>query len=623
MGKAVKLPKKLQNPDDPKPLSSHLVIQKPKKKYLSKIAKDAKDDQKDQETNLVNILTSQSLITYNQLIELRKHQQKTNVALTTSLIELGYLNEEQISKILSEHAHQDSQTTKFIDLSTFTIPEDILKIIPKSICLKYFVIPLSKIGNTVVIAISNLEDSSDIMESLSRVVKEKIKFVQSSKQQIEDAILTHFKQEGKETNYESLLSELERQFFTQKDTKDSLKENVQVLTKVSKEKNTPIIRLVNMIILKAIKNQVSDIHIEPYEQKLRIRFRIDGTLYQELELPKFLNTQFVNRVKVMCQMDISEKRKPQDGRFKLGTEKGYLDFRVSILPTVFGEKCVLRLLDKSNLQVDMESLGFESKTLEIFKENIKKPYGMILVTGPTGSGKTTTLYSALSKLNKTYVNLNTVEDPVEFNISGINQVQVNPAYNIDFASILRSFLRQDPDIIMVGEIRDIETLEIAIKASLTGHLVLSTLHTNDAPSTLNRMVDMGAKPFMITASTNMVISQRLIRKNCSHCSNFIKVNEKMLLDIGLQEKELSDIKILKGKGCNKCNNIGYKGRIAIFELMVMNNEIQQACIKKSSSEELKKVALKSGMQSLRRSALNKLKQGLTTIEEVTSVTKKD
>lgn len=616
MKKVTKLSKNLQNLTTKRSLNK-LMIVKPQKKHLSKISKDGKEDQ---EANLLQILTSQSLITHNQLMEVKQHQQETDFSLTGSLIELGYLDKEQLHKILSEH--QGQQDTKSVDLSTFDIPKDVLRIIPKGICLRYSVIPLSKIGNTVVLAISNPEDSSTI-DSLTRIIKEKIKFVRSSKQQIEEAILKHFKQEETDINYESLLSQLEQQFFTQEDKKTVTKEKIQILTKVSKEEDTPVIRLVNMIILKAIKHRVSDIHIEPYEQKLRIRFRIDGTLYQELELPKFLITQFINRVKIMCQMDISEKRKPQDGRFKVGTEKGTLDFRVSVLPTVFGEKCVLRLLDKSNLQVDMKRLGFEPKMLEIFKESIKKPYGMILVTGPTGSGKTTTLYSALSELNKTHVNLSTVEDPVEFNVPGINQVQVNPAYNVDFAGVLRSFLRQDPDIIMVGEIRDIETLEIAIKASLTGHLVLSTLHTNDAPSTLNRMIDMGAKPFMITASTNIIIAQRLIRKNCSNCTDFIKVNEETLLDIGLQEKELANVKIAKGKGCNKCNDIGYKGRIAIFELLVMNNEIQRACIQRSSSEELKKVAVESGMHSLRRSALNKLKQGLTTIEEVISVTKKD
>ena len=613
MRKTVKLPKKkLQAP---KPFSSDLMVIKTKspKKHLSEIAKA---DQKDQDVKLFHILTSQSLITQKQLLQASEYQIKANISLKESLIELGYLNKKHLSKLLFKYQIQED--VNLFDLSTFNIPKNILKIVPKNICLKYSAIPISKVGNTLVIAISDLNNSLYI-DNISRIVKEKIKFVQSSKQQIEDAILKFFKEGDTDVDYKSLILQLENKFFT---SENKIKENIQTLNTSVKD-NTPLTQLVNMIILRAIKNRVSDIHIEPYEKKLRVRFRIDGILYEELELPKFLVSPIINRVKIICQMDISENRKPQDGRFKMATENGHLDFRISALPTIFGEKCVLRLLDKSNLQIDMTKLGFEPKTFEILKENIKKPYGMLLVTGPTGSGKTTTLYSALSELNKPHVNLSTVEDPVEFNIPGINQVQVNPSCNVDFANVLKSFLRQDPDIIMVGEIRDIETLNIAIKASLTGHLVLSTLHTNDAPSTLNRMIDMGAKPFMITACVNMIVAQRLIRKNCLYCSTFIKVNKKVLLDLGLQENELTDIKIAEGRGCDKCNDIGYKGRIAIFEALVMNDEIRRACIQKSSSEELKKIATKSGMQSLRRSALNKLKQGLTTIEEVINVTKKD
>lgn len=581
----------------------------------------ASKNEKRSDIDIIRNLQSRSLVTQNQLVEAKRHQQETGSSLIASLVKLGFLEESQASELLLKQKDVAS-----IDLSVFDIPLEVLKTLPKDICMKYCVIPVSKAGSTIVLATNNPHDLG-LKESLSRIVKEKIEFVRTSKRQIEDAILKYFQQGSSGNSYQSILTQLEHEFLTHEDKQTIKKDsNILFLDKAPKEKgeDIAIIRFINIMILKAIDHRVSDIHIEPYEKKLRIRFRIDGTLYEEVELPNFLASQFISRLKVMCQMDISEKRKPQDGRFKVATQQGVqLDFRVSVIPTMFGEKCVLRLLDQSNLQVDMTKLGFELKELELFKENIKKPYGMILVTGPTGSGKTTTLYSALSELNKSHVNLNTVEDPVEFNIFGINQVQVNPSYNVNFASVLRSFLRQDPDIIMVGEIRDLETLEIAVKASLTGHLVLSTLHTNDAPSTLNRMIDMGAKPFMITASTNMIVAQRLIRRICTSCSSPIKVNEKTLLDLGFQQEEFQNIKLMKGSGCSKCNDIGYKGRIAIFEVLEMQSEIQRACLDGLSNEELKRVAIKSGMQSLRRSALNKLKEGLTTIEEVINVTKKD
>ena len=567
--------------------------------------------------DIIHTLKTKSLVTESQLIKAKRHQQEKGTSLILSLVKLGFLEEHQARELLLKQ-----QSVPSMDLSGFDIPKNVLTALSKEICIKYCIIPISKAGNTIVLA-TNDPHNIGTKENLTRILKERIEFVRVPKRQIEEAITKYFQQD-QTFAYQGVLTQLENQFLTQED-KTTVKKDDKVIfiDKVEKD-DTPIMRFINMMILKAVNNRVSDIHIESYEKKLRVRFRIDGTLYEEVELPNFLAVQFISRIKVMCQMDISEKRKPQDGRFKVATQDGLqLDFRVSVIPTMFGEKCVLRLLDKSNLQVDMTKLGFESEGLQIFKENIKKPYGMILVTGPTGSGKTTTLYSALSELNQVHVNLSTVEDPVEFNLFGINQVQVNPTYEVNFASVLRSFLRQDPDIIMVGEIRDLETLEIAVKASLTGHLVLSTLHTNDAPSTLNRMIDMGAKPFMITASTNMIVAQRLIRRICPSCSSFTKMSDSDLLDLGFTKEELPDIKIMKSTGCPKCSEIGYKGRIAIFEILVMNSEIQHACLQGLSSEELKKVAIKSGMQSLRRSALNKLKEGLTSIEEVLDVTKKD
>ncbi len=620
MKKIVKSKAQLKNLKIEKP-SNNLIIFKPKiDSSLQKIPGKETLTPAEQDAHLMDAVTSKSLLSQTQLAKAKEYQRTHNTSFSDALVELGYLTNQQFHSLINKE-----QGVEFADLSTFNIPNEVLNILSQEMCSRYCVIPISKVGHTVVLAIYDFHNMS-IKDNLSRIIKYRIKFVKSSRHDIEDAIQRHFHKDKKEEfSYIDILTEIENQFFTQKDKKVVKEEKIQLLDQVSEENNTPVIRLLNMLILKAIKNRVSDIHIEPYEKKLRVRFRIDGTLHEELTLPNFVVNQFVSRVKVLCQMDISEKRKPQDGRFKVATrdiEK--LDFRVSVLPTMFGEKCVLRLLDNSNLQVDMTKLGFEPGELEIFQENIKKPYGMLLVTGPTGSGKTTTLYSALSELNKPHINLSTVEDPVEFNLFGINQVQVNPAYNVNFASVLRSFLRQDPDVIMVGEIRDCETLEIAIKASLTGHLVLSTLHTNDAPSTLNRMIDMGAKPFMIAASINMIVAQRLVRKVCYHCSRFIKVEKKILDNLGFTEKELEEnIKIVKGDGCDKCNHIGYKGRIAIFEVLNVNDDIKHGCIQELSSEELKKLAIKSGMQSLRRSALNKLKEGLTTIEEVINVTKKD
>jgi type IV pilus assembly protein PilB len=404
---------------------------------------------------------------------------------------------------------------------------------------------------------------------------------------------------------------------------EEIDDNVLELEKISED--APVVRLVNLILINAIKQNASDIHVEAYERNLRIRYRVDGVLHEEMRPPIKLKNALVSRLKIMSRLDIAERRLPQDGRIKLKLGKGReMDFRVSVLPTLFGEKVVLRLLDKSNLQLDMTKLGFDPGPLKEFKSAIHLPYGMVLVTGPTGSGKTTTLYSALSELNKVDVNISTAEDPVEFNLNGINQVQMHDDIGLNFAASLRSFLRQDPDIIMVGEIRDFETAEIAVKAALTGHMVLSTLHTNDAPSTISRLLNMGVEPFLVTASVNIIVAQRLGRRICQECAEPTEVQKEALLEAGVTPEQLEeDFQPMVGAGCEICNNTGFKGRVALYEVMVFGDELREMVLQGCSTAELKADAIRLGMQTLRMSGLAKVGDGTTTLQEVLRVTAAD
>jgi type IV pilus assembly protein PilB len=389
----------------------------------------------------------------------------------------------------------------------------------------------------------------------------------------------------------------------------------------SGEVDEPIVKLVNGILINAIKGGASDIHIEPYERALRVRYRIDGVLLNAMNLPLKIKNPITSRLKIMSKLDIAERRLPQDGRIKLRLgKKKEIDFRVSVLPCLFGEKTVLRILDKANLQVDLTKLGFEEQGLKKFMDALNKPYGMILVTGPTGSGKTTTLYSALNYLNKPGINIMTAEDPVEYNFQGMNQVQVKEDIGLTFASSLRAFLRQSPDIILVGEIRDFETAEIAVKAALTGHLVLSTLHTNDAPSSISRLLNMGIEPFLVSASVILIAAQRLARKICPSCKEEEKFPVSTLLKIGFPEGEAHTVVCYKGKGCSACSNSGYKGRIALYEIMPVGVDIKEMVLEGASADELKKTAIRFGMKTLRMSGLTKVKEGVTSIEEVLRVT---
>ncbi len=394
--------------------------------------------------------------------------------------------------------------------------------------------------------------------------------------------------------------------------------DVEALAEGAEE--APVVKLVNLIMTDAIKRGASDIHVEPYEKEYRVRFRIDGILYEIMNPPLKLKDAITSRLKILSKLDISEKRLPQDGRIKLkmklNEKNKELDFRVSVLPTLFGEKIVMRLLDKDNLRLDMTKLGFEPESLAKFEEAIFKPWGMVLVTGPTGSGKTNTLYSALAKVNSPEVNIMTAEDPVEFNLPGINQVQMKEAIGLNFAATLRSFLRQDPNILLVGEIRGFETAQIANKAALTGHLVLSTRHTNDAPSTINRLMNMGIEPFLVATSVQLIAAQRLVRRICSNCQEPVDIAPQALINLGFKKEEVGTFKVMKGRGCEKCNNTGYKGRVGLVEVMIIDDEIRELILSGGTAIDIKRKAAESGMISLRRSGLIKIKDGVTTIEEV-------
>jgi len=555
----------------------------------------------------------------NQALE---HQKKYGGRIGSILVELDFVTEDDITNVLS---HQYGVPS--INLDYFEIDPDVVKLIPLETAQKYQVIPLSRVGSTLTIATT---DPSNVfaMDDIKFMTGFNIEPVIASEGAITRAIEKYYGTphaiELKKV-YDQLTIEEKKDEFDLEVEEEQEQMDVDELQRSSEE--APIIKLVNLFIADAIKRAASDIHIEPYEKDFRIRFRIDGVLYNVMAPPMKLKDALTSRVKIMAKLDIAEKRLPQDGRIKVKTtldgKKIEIDFRVSCLPTIHGEKIVMRLLDRSKLMLDMTKLGMESPSLKFFEDAITKPYGMVLVTGPTGSGKTNTLYSAISRLNTTDVNIITAEDPVEFNLGGINQVQIHEQIGLTFAAALRSFLRQDPNIILVGEVRDFETAEIAIKAALTGHLVLSTLHTNDAPSTINRLLNMGIEPFLVSNSLLLVAAQRLIRKICTNCKTEVKVPKKSLVDLGFTPEEASGIKVMHGQGCEHCNNTGYKGRIGLFECMAINEEVSELILIGASARELKRKSIEMGMITLRRSGLLKIKEGITTIDEVVRETVKD
>jgi type IV pilus assembly protein PilB len=560
------------------------------------------------------LLVKENLLSSEQLLKAREEAASGGRRLGAQITALGFMDENELTEFVAKQYGVPS-----INLDDFQIEPEVLALIPEEVANKHNVVPVNRAGSTLILATA---DPSNIfaLDDIKFLTGYNIQPVVASEEAIRNAIEVYYAEPE-----EDLLDDVMAGFDDEGIDFVSGDEEEDTGALVKEAEDAPVVKLVNLILTDAIKKNASDIHIEPYEKSFRVRYRIDGVLYEVMKPPLKLKNALTSRVKIMSELDIAERRLPQDGRIKLKLGKGReMDFRVSVLPTLFGEKIVLRLLDKSNLQLDMTKLGFEEEQLGDFKESIHQPFGMVLVTGPTGSGKTTTLYSALSELNQTSENLSTAEDPVEFNLGGINQVQMHEDIGLNFAAALRSFLRQDPDIIMVGEIRDFETAEISVKAALTGHMVLSTLHTNDAPSTINRLLNMGIEPFLVASAVNCIVAQRLARRICSECvADDPETEIEAAVEAGLTEEEGKIFRPKKGAGCSNCSDTGFKGRVAIYEVMVMTDQLKEFVLNGASGAEIKREAIRGGMVTLRRSALNKMLEGVTTLSEVFRVSASD
>ena len=563
-----------------------------------------------------SMLRAVGLIDDAQLQRALEEQKRTHETIGTILVKLGFISETDLTNTLGKQLGVAS-----VDLSHFEIDANVLKIIPEDIARKYKVIPLHRMGYTITLAMANPTNVMAIDDIKFRTGYN-IEPVVAAETSIMKAIDAYYGTDA--VNMSSISDALDEDMDLTEFEVIEEEEDVSEQELLSQVEDEPVVKLVQQVIAKAVLERASDIHIEPYEKSVRVRFRIDGTLQTVLEPPKKLQNAIISRIKILSKLDIAERRLPQDGRSKFKVSKNkVVDLRVSTLPTVFGEKVVMRILDKENLRLDLTRLGFEKDDEEKFKKAISSPYGMVLVTGPTGSGKTTTLYSALSSLNQVDVNIMTAEDPVEFNLKGINQVNVHSEIGLTFAASLRSFLRQDPDIILVGEIRDFETAEIAIKAALTGHLVLSTLHTNDAPSTINRMLNMGVEPFLIASSTVLVLAQRLMRTLCPACKEEYRPSDAELVSLGITREEAASSKFYQKRGCPSCNNSGYKGRVAIYEVMPMSENLRRVVLERGSVLDIKEVARREGLRTLRERAVLKFKQGITSYEEIIRTTFED
>ena len=565
-------------------------------------------------TQIGDLLLRNKLITTEQLRDAEAKAGENGETVTYNLISLGFVDEARYIALLSKHYGIPS-----VDLNNVDIDVSVLSLLQPEFCVKNSLIPLRRNGAVLVIAIADPANLFAI-DTIRFMTSYNVDTMIGGEIAIREAIERYYGEPARKDHLNTVLEQLEAPEDSIEVTEEE--DEIDVADLERSGQDAPVVKLVNVVLHEAVQRGASDIHIEPYEKEYRVRFRIDGVLYEIMKPPLRLRDAVASRIKILSQLDISEKRLPQDGRIllKMRTPKGLkdLDLRVSVLPTLYGEKIVMRLLDKENLMLDMTRLGLEQRSLDILQRDIQKPYGMILVTGPTGSGKTNTLYSALSKINVPGVNIMTAEDPVEFNLMGINQVQVKEKIGLTFASALRSFLRQDPNIIMVGEIRDFETAEIAIKAALTGHLVLSTLHTNDAPSTISRMMNMGIEPFLVSTSVLSILAQRLIRRICPDCKEEVEIAPKALQDIGLTVEESKSVKVFhgRGEGCKTCGGTGYKGRIGLFEVMEVNQAIRDLVLSGGTAEDLRRQAKSDGMITLRRSGLEKIMAGVTTIEEV-------
>jgi len=566
-----------------------------------------------QTSRLGDILVKNNIITSEQLSAALQEQKMSGgqSKLGSILVKQGLIKEPDLVPFLSRQYGVPT-----ICLAEYEIDPAVIKIIPPEVVQKYNLIPVNRAGSTLIVAVS---DPSNLfaIEDIKFMTSYNVEMVVTGESDIKGAIDKYYDQSA---SLADVMDNLDMEDLELVDTE----EEVDVSSLERATEDAPVVKLVNLILMDAIKKKASDIHIEPYEKTFRVRYRIDGVLYEVMKPPMKLKNAITSRIKIMAELDIAERRLPQDGRIKIKLGGGRdMDYRVSCLPTLFGEKIVLRLLDKSNLQTDLTKLGYEPDALAHFKREIHKPFGMVLVTGPTGSGKTVSLYSALSELNKVTENISTAEDPVEFNFAGINQVQMHEDIGLNFAAALRSFLRQDPDIIMIGEIRDFETAEIAVKAALTGHLVLSTLHTNDAPATINRLLNMGIEPFLVASAVNLITAQRLARRVCGECKEKEDIPVQALIDAGVPPDEASEYVCYKGRGCPACNNTGYKGRVGFYQVMPMLEPIRELILNGANTAEIKRESMRLGIKTMRQSGLTKIKEGVTSLEEVLRVTVSD
>jgi type IV pilus assembly protein PilB len=554
-------------------------------------------------------LVDARLIDANALGTAAKQQKNMGGSLTACLVKIGAITEEQLLTFLSRH-----YSAPGIDLSHYEPDPSLIKLIPGEIATKFMALPVARSGRRLVVAMTNPSNIFAIDD---------IKFITGY--EVEPHVAT-------ETMLKRAIDRAYDSAGTMADVMKGFEDDLAVVEEdesgdadlgLAGMDEAPIVKLVNSLIADAVRKGASDIHMEPYEKSMRVRFRIDGVLHEMMAPPFRFKAAVLSRLKIMAELDIAERRVPQDGRIRIKVMNRTIDLRVSSLPTIFGEKIVMRILDKTNLNIDLEKLGFEPKSMKDMVSAISSPYGMILVTGPTGSGKTTTLYSALSRVNTPEVNVLTAEDPVEYNIEGINQVQVNEEVGLSFSAALKAFLRQDPNVVMVGEIRDFDTASIAVKAALTGHLVFSTLHTNDAPSTIGRMIDMGIEPFLVSTSVNMILAQRLLRRICSACKRKIELPPELIRELQLTPEDTAGVDFMDGKGCVECNNTGYRGRQGVFEVLLLTPRIRDLVLERAPAMTIKRAAIEEGMLTLRRDALQKMRHGITTAEEVLKETAPD
>jgi len=572
-------------------------------------------------SNLGELLLKEKLLNSEQLKSAEEYKKQNDVAMGSAIISLGLVSEEEMAQALSRQLGYP-----YINLDQFEVYPDVINLIPIEIAQKYLIMPIHRIRSFLTLAMVDPTDL-DVIEDIRFRTGLSIQPVIASESGIMNSIEKYYGSSDS-LRVKQIVDEIEQAEDTSVNIIEEEEEDydIEELTKSTEE--APIITLVNSVFIDSIKKGASDIHFEPYEKAFRVRYRLDGTLYEMMNLAMKFKNPVISRIKILSNMDIAEKRLPQDGRIKVRVKlengnKKDVDMRVSSVPTLFGEKIVVRILDRGMLRLDLTELGFEKQSLESFQKAISSPWGIILVTGPTGSGKTNTLYSAISNLNSVDTNIMTAEDPVEFYLEGINQVNIREKIGLQFSTILRNFLRQDPDIMLVGEMRDFDTVDIAIKAALTGHLVFSTIHTNDAASTITRLVNMNVEPFLIADSVRLIVAQRLVRKLCKSCRQEHKLTPYALEDIGFSPEEAKKIKVYKPKGCSSCHNTGYKGRTALFEVLEVSEEIKELILSKAQSKEIKKKAIEQGMLTLRQSGLYKIKKGITSIEEVLRVTVND